>query len=213
MNGTTSVDSWPATLTAKLASSAPRVSVTTHAAHGDRRRTRRHRARPAPNMLCSVPDFASSEISLGEIRALFAARCASSTTKPATGTVSENEPPEARRENLHPAGERAIDDDVIVPERRHGSGLIHQNAQLGLLGIDAIDRTGDRRWGCRRLRRSSAEQPGGASAHRMRSTTSARTAAPQHFQHDPRPALLLNYVACSVHAEPLDAKSKAPDAL
>jgi hypothetical protein len=38
----------------------------------------------------------------------------------------------------HPSLQCAIDDDMIVTERCHGAGSIHEQAQLGVRGIDAI---------------------------------------------------------------------------
>ena len=85
---------------------------------------------------------------------------------------------------------RAIDDDVIVAERRHGTRSIHQHAQLRVRRVDSINVGGRRR----ALRGSAAGGRGwtqlrcAACGQRQRERRRATD-----FPHHPRSALLLDY--------------------
>jgi len=90
----------------------------------------------------------------------------------------------------HPSAERAVDDDVIVPELRHRPGPIDQNAQFGLRRIDAIQSAGRGRLdrAGRTLRRGSPGRRRAARGQQDKRENDCAAAS----EHDSRSALLLD---------------------
>jgi len=82
---------------------------------------------------------------LGKIRALLAAQRGVVDHESGSGNAQGERRGGGGPGIPHPAAERAVDDDVIVPELRHRPGPIDQNAQFGARRIDAIEGAGWRR--------------------------------------------------------------------
>jgi hypothetical protein len=105
-----------------------------------------------------------------------------------------------------------IDDDVVVSEARQRTGSVHEDSQLGLVFIDMINDAGRQTrprngfFGARR---------GGVTGleHAARGQQQRKCTDTQTFEHEQRSAVLLDYVECSLHAEPAYANSKFTHAL